>query len=146
MNYSQESYASIIGEIKPLLEEHYQEIATYKDIPLEPDWDMYQKLEEMSILNIFSARLEDNTLVGYAIYLVRPHIHYKSCVIAQQDILFITKEHRGQGMIFIMWCDEQLRKMGVNMTIQHMKASHNFGKMLERIGYDLMDLIYTRRL
>lgn len=148
MIYAQEKYEDIIKDIKPLIEEHYHEIAKYQDIPLNPEWDTYQKMSDLGVLKCFSCRLEDsNELVGYGIYLVKHHLHYSSCLVAQQDILFIRKEHRGgKGALFILWCDKQLKEMGVQMTVQHVKASHNFGPMLERMGYELMDLIYTRRL
>jgi hypothetical protein len=147
MIYGQEKFETVSEEIKPLIEEHYHEIAKYKDIPLEPDWACYKAMETLGVLKIFTCRDEDtNALIGYSIYFVRAHIHYKTCLTAQQDILFIRKEYRGKGMRFIKWCDEQLKAMGVQMTIHHVKAAHNFGPMLERIGYELMDLIYTRRL
>jgi hypothetical protein len=50
------------------------------------------------------------------------------------------------GGRFIKWCDEQLRAEGVAVVYHHIKAAHNFGPMLERFGYELVDLIYSRRL
>lgn len=151
MQYAQEKYDDVIDEIKPLLELHYNEIAKYKDIPLEPDWSCYKAMESLGVLKIFTCRacteeLGKGELVGYGIYFVKKHLHYTSALIANQDILFLRKDHRGKGMRFINWCDEQLKAMGVTMTIQHVKATHNFGPMLERLNYELMDLIYTRRL
>ena len=147
MIYAQEKFSDIVDEIKPLIEEHYHEIAKYKDIPLEPDWDCYKAMETLGVLKIYTCRDEvDNKLLGYGVYLVKTHLHYMSCLVAQQDILFITKEKRGQGGRFILWCDSELKKLGVKLTVHHIKASHNFGTMLERFGYELMDLIYTRRL
>lgn len=148
MRYAQETFEDIIDEIQPLFLEHYDEIAKYKDIPLNPDMGAYKAMDRLGILKIFTCRSEvmDNKLVGYGIYLVKNHLHYQSCLVAQQDILFISKQYRGQGMKFIRWCDEQLKAIGCDLTVQHVKATHNFGPMLERIGYELMDLIYTRRL
>lgn len=152
MIFAQETYEMIHEEIKPLIAKHYEEIAKYKDIPLDPDWSTYQAMESLGILKIFSCRLPateemgKGELVGYALYFVRKHLHYSSMLLAQQDILFIAKEHRGKGMVFIDWCDQRLKEMGCDVTMQHVKSTHNFGRMLERIGYELMDLIYTRRL
>lgn len=152
MIYSKETYEQVIEEIKPILQSHYQEIAKHKDIPLEPDWEMYKAMQSLGILKIFTVRTEPDDeigpgeLVGYGIYFVKKHLHYSSCLVANQDILFMKKEYRGKGMRFINWCDEQLKAMGCHMTIQHVKAAHNFGPMLEKMNYELMDLIYTRRL
>lgn len=145
MRFSCEEYEDVADDIKPLLEEHYDEIAKYKDIPLAPDWTAYRELCRAGIVKIFTCR-QDDRLIGYGIYFIKPHLHYITCLVAQQDILFITKGYRGTGFRFINWCDEQLKALGVQMTVHHVKASHNFGPMLERQGYELMDLIYTKRL
>jgi GNAT superfamily N-acetyltransferase len=147
LKYGTERMADVINEIKPLLEAHYKEIAKYQDIPLMPEWEIYEKMDEIGVMKIFTCRHNDNNeLIGYAIFFVKNHIHYKTCKTAMQDILFISPEYRGKGMKFIMWCDDRLKEIGVQVVFHHVKETHNFGPMLERIGYELMDRIYTRRL
>lgn len=130
----------------PLLEKHYHEIAHYKDIELDPDFEQYEKLEQIGALRMFIARDEQEFIVGYAVYFIRHNIHYKSSLQALQDVLFIDPDKRGFGAKFILWCDQQLKAEGVQIVYHHVKSAHNFGAMLERIGYRLVDLIYTRRL
>jgi hypothetical protein len=141
----------LFSELKPLLEEHWEEIAHYKDIPLEPDWDMYARLEDSGNMRVYTARIDDGgidhgKLVGYAVFFIKNNIHYKSSKQASQDILFISKNRRGLGGRFILWCDEQLKNDGVQAVYHHVKQAHNFGPLLERFGYQLVDLIYARRL
>ena len=136
---------AFFDEIKPLISEHWEEIAHFKDIPLDPDFDLYQKIQDSGNIRVFTVREEDK-LVGYALFFTKVNLHYKSSNQAVQDILFIHPDHRGCGAKFIIWCDEQLKAEGVQAVYQHMKAKHNFGEMLERIGYELQDLIYVRRL
>lgn len=138
--------SELFHELMPLLEKHYHEIAHYKDIPLDPDFEQYEKLEQIGALRAFIARDELGAMVGYAVYFIRHNIHYRSSLQALQDILFIDPERRGFGAKFILWCDQQLKAEGVQITYHHVKAAHNFGAMLERLGYRLVDLIYTRRL
>lgn len=87
-------------------------------------------------------------LVGYAIFFVRPNPHYADSVQAVQDILYVQPTMRGMhaGARFIDWCDEQLAAERVQAVYHHVKAAHNFGKLLERKGYELVDLIYAKRL
>lgn len=146
MIFSKSSIKACLEESKPLLQKHWDEISHYKDIPLDPDYDQYLKLEELGITRMFSARTKEGMLVGYALFLIRPHIHYKTCIMAYQDIIFIDPSRRGIGMFFIQFCDEELKKEGINVVSQHVKNKFNFGPMLEKIGYELMDLIYVRRL
>ncbi len=137
----------LFAEMKPLFSEHWEEVAHYKDIPEEMDLNLYLKLEIENKLRVFTARTEDtNELVGYCFFFVVTNPHYKSSLQAKQDIVFIRKKNRGFGLQFISWCDEQLRYDRVQAVYHHVKAAHNFGPMLERLGYELVDFIYARRL
>src|SRR3990167_4142324 len=125
-----EKVSQVLNEIIPLCIKHWEEIAHFKDIPLEIDRDGYARLENLGLLRIFTAR-EDTKLIGYSIYIVSYNMHYKSSLQAKQDVLYIDKEKRGFGHKFILWCDEQLKKEGVQVVYHHIKAAHNWGKMIE---------------
>lgn len=146
MNFKREQIQLVFEEAVPLLQMHWEEIAHYQDIKLEPDFGRYTQLEESGAVRCFTARDDANKLIGYSVFFVRENIHYKSSVQAVQDILFIHPGRRGTGMRFVKWCDEQLKNDGVQAVYHHVKAAHNFGPMLERLGYQLVDLIYARRL
>lgn len=145
VEFGTDTVEKVWPEIYPLFLKHWEEIAHYKNIPLEPDFDKYKEIEAVGMLRIFTAR-EEGKLIGYCVYFINHNLHYKSTIQALQDVLFVQKDKRGFGMKFIKWCDEQLKKEGVNVVHQHIKKAHNFGPMLERIGYELVDLIYARRL
>lgn len=137
----------LCDELKPLLEKHYTEIAHYLDIPLDPAFEQYIAMENVGALRVFTARLEGK-LIGYSIFFVRPNLHYRSSLQAAQDILFIDPDHRkgSFGGRLIAFCDEELKREGVQVVYHHVKKAHNFGPLLERMGYQLVDLIYGRRL
>jgi len=137
-----------LEEAMPLLVLHWREIAHYQDLMLEPDLSVYRKAEENGMLKVFTVRdTTSHVLLGYALFFVRNNPHYASSLQAVQDILFIRPEARGNtGRRFIQWCDQRLTAMGVQAVYHHVKATHNFGPLLERMGYKLVDLIYTRRL
>jgi GNAT superfamily N-acetyltransferase len=137
---------ALVQELMPLLELHYSEVAHYKDIPLDPDVRGYVGLENMGILRVYVARSDEGIVLGYAVYMVSPNLHYQMSVQAKQDLLFIHPEHRGFGLGFIGWCDEQLKAEGVDVVYQHVKLALDFGKMLGRLGYEAVETIYGRRL
>lgn len=147
IKFAREFLHDIWDEAAPLLELHYEEIAHYKDIALKPDRARYMVAEDAGGVRAYTAR-DDNRLVGYQVFFVARNIHYSDSLQAMQDVLYLSREHRGRmiGFKFISWCDEQLRAEGVQAVMQHTKAKHNFGPMLERIGYELMDLVHVRRL
>lgn len=146
MVFSEESLSSSLEEAKPLLQKHWEEISYYKDITLNPDYDAYSKLESMGCLKVFIARDTDHKMAGYAVFMIRNHLHYKQSLMAVQDIVFMDPERRGMGLLFIKWCDNRLRDIGIQVVSHHIKASHNFGPAMEKLGYELQDLIYTKRL
>ncbi len=141
--------ADFIEVMNPLAEKHYREIAHYQDIPLVPNWQLYMSLEKDGVLRLFTVRNELWDLVGYGIFVVKNNLHYWTSVQASQDVIFLDKSARGYntGAEFIAWCDEQLRIEGVQAVFHHVKAKANFGpKILEPLGYELIDMIYGRRL
>lgn len=152
--FARESFTGrLIDEIEPLCDLHWREVAHYPDIPLEPDWSVYAGAERAGTLRVFTVRDEralyygKPQLVGYAVFFVRANPHYASSLQAVQDILFVLPEVRGSvGYRFLKWCDEQLRAEGVQAVYHHVKQAHNFGRLLERQGYELVDLIYAKRL
>jgi hypothetical protein len=139
---------SLFEEMMPLLHSHWKEIAHYQDILLEPDYDHYVRAQECDALRVFTVRDEADILHGYAVFYVRPNPHYARSVQAAQDILFLSKEIRGtrEGMKFISWCDSKLADERVQAVYHHVKKKFNFGPALEKQGYELVDLVYAKRL
>jgi hypothetical protein len=135
----------LINELIPLLVEHNKEVGDTSTI--EPNIEMFLGLEAAGHLRCFTARIDStDELVGYNVYFVQNSLHKKTSLQALQDVIFIRKGHRGFGLQFISWCDEQLRYDRVNVIYGHVKAAHDFGPMLEKLGYELVDLIYKREL
>lgn len=143
--FAVERFEDIVEELKPLLALHYHEISHYKDIELKPDFESYQKLQNIGALICFTAR-RDGQLIGYNLFFVRHNLHYMDSKQAVQDVVFIHPEFRGFGKKFFVYCDDVLKSQKVQVVYHHIKAAHNFGAMLESIGYKLVDLIYAKRL
>lgn len=139
------------GGIEQLLAQHWQEVAFYKDIPLEPDWELYGATESIGRLRIFTARIRGE-LVGYAAFLLNRNPHYKSSWQASQDVLFVAPAHRSGkiGAHLILFAERHLRTESppVQVTYQHSKASAelDISPLLERLGYELVDTIWAKRL
>lgn len=143
MKFARESISDVWTEVQALLNEHWREIAHYQDIPLQPDEQLYLT---SPALRCFTAR--EDSLVGYACFIVCPNKHYMGSLQAMQDVLFISPSHRKglTGYRFIRWCDEQLKAEGVQVVYHHTKAAHDFGALLKRQGYEEVDRIYAKRL
>jgi len=133
-----ESIADMVMEAQPLLSLHYEEIAWRKDkIKLEPDWDQYARMELMGNLIGYSGRV-GGKLKGYAVFFVRPHLHYRNTLQAINDIIFIHPSHRKgrSGIAMIQFAEEDLKSIGVQLISYHIKRVLDWGPMAERLGYE----------
>lgn len=148
MNFRRERAHDVFEEMKPLFQKHWEEISFYKDIPLDPDFSTYLKMEDAGVLRVFTAREDDGTLVGYQVYFIKHNLHYKSSLQALQDIIFIDPSKRGMfGAKFIFWAEEQLKSYGVQLVCQHLKvATPKTIELFKRLGYSEIDLIMGKRL
>lgn len=148
--FARERYDDVIGEILPLLEEHYLAVAHYQDIEFNPDWQRYAQADEVGRLRIYTARCGRGHLIGYAIYLVQTNVHYMQSLQAHQDVLFLLPEWRGGGVgnSLLETSERDLMAMGVQVVYQHIKAkdSRLLGRFLRTRGYEHVDEIYGKRL
>jgi hypothetical protein len=149
VTFARESFnVELIAEIKPLNEAHYQEIETFQDIQVNPDWPLYANAEGVGILRLFTARDEQQHLCGYAVFFVRAHPHCRGSIQATQDCLFLAPGMRKgwDGLRFIKWCDRQLRDEGVAVVYHHVKLCKDFGSALRRMGYSAIETVWAKRL
>lgn len=148
VDFARERLDDVSEEIKPLLQKHWQEIAVNKDkIKLNPHWGRYRELDESGGIAIYTAR-DDGKLVGYFVLFIMNHIHYSDHIFAINDIIFVDPEYRKGTMAirFLKWCEEDLKGIGVSVIAVNSKEHQPFGKVLERIGYNFTERLYTKAL
>lgn len=148
ITYQQESLATCVSDIKPLLEQHWQEIALNQEvIKLNPDWEAYYDLEEAGALKIFTAR-SDGKLIGYFVVLCRKHLHYVDHVFAFNDILYVHKDYRKglTGAKLMKFSEKCLKEDGVSVLVVNTKRHKPFDSLLEWLGYKHIENIYSKLL
>lgn len=144
---SRETLASVrAARVEDLLVRHWEEIAHYKDIPLEVHWPTYEAAEAVGGLRIFTARV-NGELVGYACLRVHYNPHYCSSLQALQDVLFLAPEYRNAriGRQLVAYADASVAAEGVQVTYQHSKVRQPIDALLERQGYELVERIWAKR-
>ena len=157
INFQVESVTAILEEVKPLLEEHWREIALYQDqFPLNPNYEKYKALDSMGMVHVVTARVgvmghgssSKGELIGYYISFVMPHLHYQDCIIAINDILFLKKEHRHSraGYGLIRFAEQELKKIGVHRMIMHIKLDHDISPLLKRMGFTATEWNFEKLL
>jgi hypothetical protein len=143
--FAKESIVHLKPELTHLIQRHYEEIAWKRDkIPLDVDWERYGELERAGVVHFYTARM-DGILIGYSCYIVNRHLHYKTTLFAQNDVLYIDKPYRGRkGAGFIRWCEEQLKALGVQVHGLHIKKWFDWSPLALRMGFEHMDGIYMK--
>lgn len=137
-------------ELAPLLELHWHEVAKYKDIPLEPDWAWYDEMVKGGAYRAYTMRTDEGELIGYAGFVVGGHKHYKSCLCAWADVVFLHPKQRKNAFAFVRfmkWTDEMLKELGVRLVIHRCKIYHGaLGDLVEALGYEHVEESFERRL
>lgn len=144
IQFAEEKFLFLAAELQPLLDLQYNELAPYKDIAMQFNWPAFVIHNEQGTMKVFTAR-KDSKLIGFVIFFMLPSFHY-ACKTAEQDLIYIHPDHRGFGLEFLKYCDQQLKSLDVQVVRHHCKAKFDFGPMLERQGYEKMDIVYSKRL
>jgi hypothetical protein len=149
VTFQAEHLRDVWEELLPLLATHYEEVAHYQDIPLSVERAAYEGMADLGILKVYTARAEGE-LIGYGVFIVKRSPHYNTSLQAVQDVVFVAPEYRhgAIGTNLLIFCDVELRKLGVQVVYHHVKVKPHldFGPLLERNGYELIDKIYGKRL
>lgn len=135
--FASELLCEVVQEVQPLLVEHYDELTIGKHlIKLDPQWQEYALLEQLGRFVVYTAR-EDGKLIGYSAYFITRHLHYAGLIHAQNDVLFLQREHRRgtTALRFLDHCEQQLRGKGVQKLTYHIKFSLDWRPILHRRSF-----------
>ena len=149
--FNDELFGDYMLDAIPLWKEHHQEVAlsSVKDKrEFSPNIKKYFELEAANNLITFTVR-DDGKLVGYAVFIINTPMHYQKTLYAVNDALYLAPSLRKgtSGIKFMKWCENELktRSNGFIKIVQwRSKAEHNFGLILERIGYSKDDIVFTK--
>jgi GNAT superfamily N-acetyltransferase len=147
ITYQVEKFADVIEEMKPLLQMHYEEIAMYKDrIALNPDYAAYQAMADLGMLHIYTARDSSRDLIGYCVTFIRPHPHYQDHIYAMNDVVYVAKEYRHTEVApeLISQLEKELQTKGVSVMTFHMKTYKPFRTLMDSLGFDCAEELYTK--
>lgn len=147
--FTVESFDSIVEDIKPLLEEHWRELALFQDeIPLNVSWEAYRRGYEAGVIRAYGARL-DGRLIGYAIFqVIDRHPHYLHS-FAINDVVWVAPEHRNVrvGSVLFDGLEADLRARGPIVIHVETKAhAPALALLLVSRGYASVGPSFAKRL
>lgn len=145
--YQRELFNDVIEEMKPLLELHYEEVCFYKDkLDLNPDYHLYEVLESVGALHLFTARTEEGELVGYIATLIQKNLHYSDHIYAVNDVIYVDEKHRHTEVAstMISKLEEELKTFGVSVMTFHMKTFKTFETLMKSLGFEKQEFMYGK--
>lgn len=145
ITFQKEAPSPFADDAIQLFKDHYDEIAERTDvIDLDPNIEQYNFMFNKNMLEIHTAR-DDGKLVGYSIWFVVNHIHYKKSLTATSDVLYISPDYR-KGMFgykFIKWTTDEIKKRKPQRILFHVKPFLDYGHLLERLGGHFFEKSYS---
>jgi GNAT superfamily N-acetyltransferase len=148
MRLIETTIADKIEHVPGLLEAHWHESARNKHLMvLKPDVARYQALEAAGALLSLVAYV-DETIVGYSVNIVSPHLHYADLLCAHNDVLFVAKEYRERslGLKLIRETERAARARGAHLMLWHAKEDTALSSILPKMGCKVQEIIYTKEL
>jgi N-acetylglutamate synthase-like GNAT family acetyltransferase len=94
------------------------------------------------MITIITAR-DKGILIGYSLFFVNSHIHYKNNIMANNDVLYLHPDYRQgrTGLKLIRKCEQVLQEQQVDKIIWHVKYAKDFRQILYRLGYEDEDAL-----
>lgn len=133
-------------EVLPLIKSHFNEISYHNNFGFNLDKEFYIKSNELGSIKFFILK-DGDKIVGYSSYFLHIHSHC-GIVQATQDALYVSPDYRklGLGSKLIEYADKVLKDMKVSVVFQCVSKKNDFSNSLNKLGYELVDYLYARRL
>jgi len=148
--YREELWKDAQPDIALLIREHWEEVTDYPHIPLDPDWDRYEKINADGSIKVLTVRDDEfgGILVGYIVFLVFYGLHYRQTFMAQDDAFFLKKEYRkGRvGINMFINAELMLQHHGVKLVTYHEKLKVPCGKLFERLKYKQQEVKWFKEI
>jgi GNAT superfamily N-acetyltransferase len=140
-----ESVVDKLDVIQPLIEAHHKEVMTLFDAP-SVSYEQHIALENLGMLHGVFA-YHDDCIVGYAVFVISKHIHYKDVSIAHVTAIYVDPKHRGRlGLKLIKAAESEAKNAGANIMLWGVGHKSRAAQTFERMGYLKQDISFVREL
>lgn len=155
VTYQEERFTDLREEGAALFAQHWLEASADRSVPLDVDWQQYENMESIGAMLTVTAR-RGGELIGYAVYVVWPHLHYRGRLIADADSFFLDPaDRRGfVGVLLFREAETMLRARGAHEVWARVKLhvrggkrrTHDLCGLFRWLGYSPVEIILRKRL
>ena len=96
--YARVPIARVVTQLQALAEREYAEVGQKDLDALNVDWARYRELDAAGKIATFIAR-RDRVIVGYAVFVVQTHIHYRNALVAANSAVYVAPEARAGRVV-----------------------------------------------
>lgn len=146
LTYQAEKWTDVLPEMMGLWPEHWDELAAEKDkIPLDPDLERYASMAARGALHVVTAR-KMGELVGYYVWIVSAHLHYRSTLVGIADMYWLRPDCRKgfAGVRFIKESEKHIKMLGVKKLFSSTKCWLDVSSIFERLGWKQTERVYCK--
>lgn len=146
MLFGEESWQSYYPECTLLWQLHYEELgADPKRSPWEPDVDVYRALAAAGRLHITGAR-QGSKLVGYNVLLLQPNPHYRTVLVAFDDMYYLHPLYRKglAGVRLVQETVKMLRAKGVRRVLYQSNDKKPMDRLFRYLGFERNYTIWSK--
>lgn len=142
------------GEASGMFLAHWCEASADPSLPLNVDWEAFRGMEAAGLEVCIAAR-RGGRLIGYAVYLVCPALHYRGWIVADADVFYLEPEDRRGwvGVNLFRAAEAALKEKGVDEVWQRVKlhvkpgrGRSDLGPLFRHLGYRAVETAYRKRL
>ena len=145
MIYAEEKFQDWFKDAVPLVVANSKEIDIFGQ-QLDLDLEAYVSMDMHDLIKSFTVRDDDGKLVGYCLFYIYNHTHFKEMKVAKQDVIYVDPKYRTCGIKLLRYTEKELKSHGIDLIIQAAPKISRLGGVLKRLGYEEMETLYTRRL
>ena len=154
ISFHEERFSWLRFEAEHLFVAHYREASADLSVPLEINWEFYEKLEQADLTVCVVARAKSGLPVGYAVFVLTPHLHYRMLQGAN-DVFFLAPEYRRGwlGVKLLRLAEHALKERGVGQIVTPIKLHVRPGKrgtdvgpLFRYLGYRPIEMVYSKRI
>lgn len=148
MEYAEEMVTDeLIEELAPLSYLSWKEVQDFEEAIYEPNWEAYKELNSLGGVRCFTVR-DKGELVGYASFMVVPHLHMRNNLHAMSDSIFILPSHR-RGMVavkLLRFAESTMREHGIKVMVLASTIQKDLTRLFEFLGYEFESAVYRKRI
>lgn len=133
--------------MKELMAAHWEEIASHQDIrTLKPNVDVFTKMEEQGRLFTLFV-MDGEEIAGYSVNILAEHLH-SDTLYAQNDAVYVSPAYRrsGAGIRLMKATERAAKEHGAQLLFWHAKQGSRLESVLGRMGYGVLDVIFSKEL